>query len=155
TAGNSTVTEATAFVTPGRRSVQVFPFLSLAPEDAWMQKVGTGKIMLDVSQGPGEHTEVATPRPAKPTEPDLDNLKDVAWGAAADGLQAGLRLTGKKRSYRSGERVLMECFLRNVTDNDIPLAYGVRMYLDELPIIHSGADIGVEQKLKGVFLTGI
>ena len=149
------VTEATAFVSPGRRTVQVFPFLAFAPEDGWMQKVGTGKIALAVTQGPGEPSAVASSLPAKPAEPVKDNLKDVAWGAPADGLQAGVRIAGKKRVYVPGERVMTECFLRNVTDDDIPLAYAVRMYMEELPIVHSAANPGVERKMQGVFLTGL
>jgi len=83
------------------------------------------------------------------------SLEDVQWGATYDGLQAGVRITGSKRRFRPGERVPLECYLRNASDHDIAFTYTARVYLDERPEVHDLANPEALHKVAGVFLTGL
>jgi hypothetical protein len=83
------------------------------------------------------------------------NLKDVQWGAAYDGLQAGVRISGAKRRFRPGDRVPLECYLRNASDHDIAFTYTARYYMDERPEVRDLTDPNVPRKVAGVFLTGL
>jgi hypothetical protein len=83
------------------------------------------------------------------------SLKGVQWGASYDGLQAGIRVPGIKRRFQPGERMPLECYLRNASDHDIAFTYTARYYWDERPEVRDLTEPEVPREVGGALLTGL
>jgi len=200
--GDSVVTEPTAFVTPGRISIQVRPFRVFAPDEAWLSQAASPRITIDVgsmpargasalppnsgaSAGSGARLPGDGPRAGTVSAPGGGGARagqkagpearakgaaqqlpartaakpaadaGIAWGDAADGLLAGARISGARRAFEAGDRVQLDCYIRNVTDKDISLAFGYRLYTEEQPEVRKASDPARVLPMHSVFLTGI
>jgi beta-lactamase regulating signal transducer with metallopeptidase domain len=152
---NSIITESTMMLTSGKKTVRAAPFICLSPEDAWMQKLVTGALKLEVLVASEHPANSPTPDPERPETERQSNLKDVEWGPAADGLQAGIRVMDRRRRFTPGERVPLECYIRNASDHEVAFTYAYRVYMNELPIVRDAADPKSSKKVQGVLLTGL
>ena len=81
----------------------------------------------------------------------------IHWGAVEGGLQAGIALVGKKRSFTPGEKVPLQTYIRNTTDHEIGFAWAGDVYMDALPRVQQSTPRGTpkQKRVLGVFLTGI
>ncbi len=73
------------------------------------------------------------------------------WGPARDGVQVGIAITTDHRKFRSGERVLLEIYVRNVGEKTLGIKYS--FYAPEEPPAVHDAD-GKRLRIDPVFLGG-
>jgi beta-lactamase regulating signal transducer with metallopeptidase domain len=99
--------------------------------------------------------EVSPAKPQEKHEIVKMDLNGVEWGAVTDGLQAGIRISNTQRRFAVGQRVPMECYLRNITDHDIALSYAMRVYMEERPQVRDARPSKGNRQIQGALLTGL
>jgi hypothetical protein len=89
---------------------------------------------------------VATSTPAAPfadprgEKPDRTGADEIAWGKAADGLEAGIGFRpGEEHACRVGGSVTFYIYLRNVRDKAVSLSHIEPLFDEFLPTVEDGA----------------
>jgi len=72
--------------------------------------------------------------------PDRKGPDEVAWGKAADGLQAGIGFRpGEGHACQVGGSVTFYVYLRNVSDKPVSLSHIEPLFDEFLPTVEDGA----------------
>jgi hypothetical protein len=101
----------------------------------WLRSCLMPLIALVATSTPA--ASIANPRSGTPALKDPD---EIAWGKAADGLQAGIGFRpGEQRACRVGGSVTFYIYLHNVSDKLIALSHIETLFDEFLPTVEDAA----------------
>ena len=111
---------------PGSYQFRATPFMPLMNgQDNWVRNLTTGVIKVGVLPPP-----VQSPI----------SMNGIRWGEAADGLQAGISFAEDESHFKMGDRMQLNCFIRNTTNAPIGFTFTRSFLRSDLPEIYRTGD---------------
>jgi hypothetical protein len=87
---------------------------------------------------------------AEPGDPAAAAAYDIHWGAATNGLRAGLKFEDGFRPVKQFAGAGWACIVENTTDNPISLTYATGTEQEDLPVVKDGKGAGLPVTMQRV-----